>query len=551
MIIVGINRSHNASVVLMEGNEVIFHIENERLSNIKYDSFIFQAISMIKNYVDHIDILALAGMHPLIEYDAKKKHNVYAAAILNLGKSFYDNGFILYDFWNAHHQMHAASSFYNSGFDSALCVVKDGAGSDVYISYKDEVITGREGGTVFKMSYPVSVDVVKKHIMASVPIDGKLFVDDNVFISDSYSEGGAFEQTALAFGFTNDDAGKIMGMSAYGTDDPAHPSIYDSNGLINKEVFSYDNESMSYFNFKADIEDSFSDRSNFAYKLQTSIQDAVADEILSLLEEHDEKNLCLSGGFFLNCVSNYNLLKRLPKDVNIYVEPISNDAGTAIGAAKTAYYMQTLSHEISPQTDIFYGPMYLYTVKDLDGQKIREAGPEDVAKLIADRKIVAIYQGGSESGPRALGNRSILYDPRDPDGKDHVNIVKKREWFRPFAGSVIKEYAKEWFDLRQLNESKFMMFAVDVLEEKRDIIPAITHVDGSCRVQTVGVDDNKNFYDLLKEFYKITGVPIILNTSFNLAGECIVETLDNAIDVLKRSEIDFLYLPELGVLVEK
>ena len=551
MIIVGVNRSHNASVVLMEDNNIIFHIENERLSNIKYDSFIFQAISMIKNYVDHVDVLALAGMHPLTEYDAKKKHNVYAAAILNLGRSFYNNGFILYDFWNAHHQMHAASSFYNSGFESALCVVKDGAGSDVYISYKDEVVTGREGGTVFKMSYPVSVEVVKKYIMVSTPIDGKLFVDDNVFVSDSYSEGGAFEQTALAFGFTNDDAGKIMGMSAYGTDDPSHPPIYDKNGLINKDVFSYNNSSMSYFNFKANIEDDFKDRSNFAYKLQTSIQDAIVEEVLSLLEEHDEKNLCLSGGFFLNCVSNYNLLKNLPEDVNIYVEPISNDAGTAIGAAKTAYYMETGSSEISPQTNIFYGPTYNYTIKDLEGEKTRSVTPHDVAKLISEKNIVAIYQGKSESGPRALGNRSILYDPRDPDGKDHVNIVKKREWFRPFAGSVMKEHAKEWFDLRQLNESKFMMFAVDVLQEKRDVIPAITHVDGSCRVQTVGLDDNKNFYNLIEAFYSITGVPIILNTSFNLAGECIVETLDNAIDVLKRSEIDFLYLPEFGLIVEK
>ena len=194
---------------------------------------------------------------------------------------------------------------------------------------------------------------------------------------------------------------------------------------------------------------------------------------------------------------------------------------------------------------LYLGPTY-----DLSHIEGKDTCYSQVAQLISEKNIVAMFQGRSEAGPRALGNRSILYDPRDPNGKDHVNIVKQREWFRPFAGSVLKEEAKKWFDLKSLNESKFMMFAVDVLKDKQNIIPAITHVDGTCRIQTVSKEDNENFYNLIQEFYKITDVPILFNTSFNLAGNTIVETLEDAIWTLKNSKINYLYLPEMSVLIK-
>lgn len=175
--------------------------------------------------------------------------------------------------------------------------------------------------------------------------------------------------------------------------------------------------------------------------------------------------------------------------------------------------------------------------------------PSDIAKLIADKNIVALFQGRSEAGHRALGNRSILYDPRDPNGKDHVNIVKQREWYRPFASSVMLEHAHDWFDMAGLKESPFMMFAVDVIKNKQDLIPCVTHVDGTCRIQTVTKEQNINFYNLIDAFYKLTGVPMLFNTSFNLAGEVIVETEEEAIDVIQRSKIEYLYLPEKQTLV--
>lgn len=175
-----------------------------------------------------------------------------------------------------------------------------------------------------------------------------------------------------------------------------------------------------------------------------------------------------------------------------------------------------------------------------------------VSDLIIARNIVAIFQGKSEAGPRALGNRSILYDPRDPNGKDHVNRIKRREWFRPFAGTILKEHVHEWFDMAGLEESPFMMYAVDAHIDAVPHIPAILHVDWTCRIQTVTKEQNYHYYNLIESFYQKTGVPILFNTSFNLGGEVLVETLDDAIDTLKRSEIEYLFLPEeMRLIIEE
>jgi carbamoyltransferase len=176
---------------------------------------------------------------------------------------------------------------------------------------------------------------------------------------------------------------------------------------------------------------------------------------------------------------------------------------------------------------------------------------ESVAKLIANKNIVALFQGQSEIGHRALGNRSILYDPRDTRGKDRVNKVKHREWYRPFAGTILLDHAENWFDMRGLKESPYMMYAVKVLEDKKDKIPAIVHVDNTCRIQTLTKNQNEHFYNLIKAFYDLTGVPILFNTSFNLAGETMVEYIGDAKHVFNRSDINYLYLPETQELITK
>jgi carbamoyltransferase len=176
---------------------------------------------------------------------------------------------------------------------------------------------------------------------------------------------------------------------------------------------------------------------------------------------------------------------------------------------------------------------------------------DDVVELILDKKIGAIHQGRSEVGPRALGNRSIIFDPRVPDGKDIVNTVKKRESFRPFAGSVLEEHADKWFDMIGLQRSPHMTFNLRVKDGMSDYIPSITHVDGTCRIQTVSKEENFHYYNLIKTFYMSTQVPILLNTSFNLAGDAIVETVEQAIDSLQKSELNYVYFADVSMLVVK
>lgn len=169
----------------------------------------------------------------------------------------------------------------------------------------------------------------------------------------------------------------------------------------------------------------------------------------------------------------------------------------------------------------------------------------EVVKNIIDGKIVAIFQGGSEWGPRALGNRSILFDPRNPDAKDIVNKVKRREWYRPFAGTILLEHVNDYFEMLTIKETPYMSYAIPAKQKAKDEVPGIIHVDGTCRIQTVTREQNKHYYDLIEEFYKQTGVPMLFNTSFNLAGEPLVETLEDAKDTVMRSDIDLLYTPEL------
>jgi carbamoyltransferase len=548
---------HDSSVALLNDADVIFHLQGERLSNIKYDYNAVQVLNYVKNYTKHIDNVVFTGVHELFQMHNSpvSSPEIYLTYLRSISKEFSTSNFNVYKFYHNHHEIHAATSFYNSGFDKALCLVIDGLGSEFLVNYSDENmfinnIGGRETKSSFIMEYPNKIKLVEKQITINEDIPtGKTWIDNKTYITRSFSEAMAYDIASSAVGLTNRDAGKTMGMSPYGSY-TEHPEYFCKDGITNEKIFATDNMNVPYYAGE-DIGQVFLHKANFAYKLQKEAEENVLQEVLRLLEKTKEKNLCLSGGFFLNCVSNYNLLKKIPKDINLYIEPMCSDIGNSIGAAKYLYYSLTKSKEKNPQQNIYFGPKYNYSINDLKNEITKSVSYQDVAELIAEKNIVAMYQGSSESGPRALGNRSILYDPRDENGKDHVNIVKKREWFRPFAGSVLKEHAKDWFDLITQDESKFMMFAVDVLKEKQNLIPAITHVDGTCRIQTVKFEDNKNFYNLINEFYKITGVPILFNTSFNLAGNVIVETLEDALWTLHNSDINYLYLPELGVLVTK
>jgi carbamoyltransferase len=184
-----------------------------------------------------------------------------------------------------------------------------------------------------------------------------------------------------------------------------------------------------------------------------------------------------------------------------------------------------------------------------NADSVVDTDDQAIVELLRNKNIVTMFQGRSEAGPRALGNRSILFDPTFSDGKEFVNEVKHREYFRPFAGSILAEHAHEWFDLRGMEQSPHMMYAVNCQPGVEEKIPSIIHIDGTCRIQTVTKEQNLYYYNLITEFYKASGMPILFNTSFNLGGEPLVETLDDAVRTLANSDMEYLYLPEYRKLI--
>ena len=288
----------------------------------------------------------------------------------------------------------------------------------------------------------------------------------------------------------------------------------------------------------------YSLHSDYAYQVQKQTQSVVLNLVKDMVQQHGIHNVCMTGGYALNVVTNEYLVKNLPY-VNFYFEPLADDSGNSIGSAMLVYREKSNSSNIHKLKDTFFNHAK-DVVPDI-GDKVTTG---EIASLISQQKIVAVYNGQAEAGPRALGNRSILFDARNPDAKQIINSVKNREWYRPFAGSVLKDRAKEYFEMHGLKDSPLMTVSFPVKENKLDIIPGIVHVDNSCRIQTVD-EDLRHYYELLVEFERITGVPVLLNTSFNMAGKPLIETVEEAISMFNTTKIDVLWFPENGRLLEK
>jgi carbamoyltransferase len=246
----------------------------------------------------------------------------------------------------------------------------------------------------------------------------------------------------------------------------------------------------------------------------------------------------------------------MPELKNIYIPPVPYDAGLAIGTAQYQYH-QTLNEPrvdfgdyFTPYLGARYNKEHIEkAIEERGGIKVEQASRDDVVKLLTDKKVVSVYGGRSESGRRALGNRSILADPRFSDMKDIVNErVKHRQWFRPFAPSVLAEDVADWFD-RDL-PSPYMSFVSKFKEDKLDKVPAVVHFDGTARTQTVTAEGNPWYHDFISRFKKATGVPMVLNTSFN-DREPIVETPADAVNCFLKTNIDYLYFFEHDILVSK
>lgn len=588
--IAAIARGHNSGVCLLHNGEVVLSVEEERLSRCKYDGGPLASMVKILDYTDKLDYLVIAHTQPLgqagtIDFTGD---DIYTGMARKLGLISRNedphNHPQVIDLSRTHHKLHAACSFYRSGFESAVSLVVDGAGTFIPMNIGMDQEMTWELESIFSCEYPSEFKTLYKHQAGRGP-----WGSARIPFMDSQSEGEegthelildesagitkAYEAVTQYCGWAPIEAGKTMGLFPYGKPNEQVPTIYTDGGGgswktsdRNVIVPTYPNGAVvnegryDFLTTPPNTEDltMLENRRDMAYAIQTESQQMVLDLIRKAVDISGNNNVVLSGGYGLNCVANYWYLEQLKDEgINLYVEPVSNDAGTAIGAALLTYHRVTGDDKMRNKLESLYtGPVHTYTddvirsvAEGYSADSIEEATHEDVVDLITNKNIVAIFQGRSEAGPRALGNRSILYDPRDPNGKDHVNLVKRREYFRPFAGSILKEHVHEWFDLRGMDETPFMMYAVKCQEGIEEKIPAIIHVDGTCRIQTVTQEQNQHYYDLINAFYKKTGCPIVFNTSFNLGGEPLVETLNDACRTLANSGIEYLYLPEYKKLI--
>jgi carbamoyltransferase len=435
-----------------------------------------------------------------------------------------------------HHESHAASSFLVSPFESAAILTLDGVGEWSTATY------GRGEGT-------------------------KVELFDEVRFP--HSLGLLYTAFTYYLGFrVNSAEYKVMGLAPYGK--PTYLDQVRQVAALRDDGSFWLN--LKYFNYHTGLTmtnaafhtlfggpprqpDEKLDQRHF--DIAASIQ-RFLEEVVLAMGRHvhartGEKHLCLAGGVALNCVANGRLLREGPFE-EIFIQPAAGDAGGAVGVA-ALIWNSLLGH---PRTFVwphaYWGPEYtdgeVAAVLDQAGVPYRRLGRQELlettARLIADQQVVGWFQGRMEFGPRALGNRSILADARNPKNKDVVNLkIKFRESFRPFAPAVLSERAAEYFDIDR--PSPYMLLTAQVHEDKR-VIPAVTHLDGSARLQTVSHADNPLFYDLIAEFDRITGVPVIINTSFNVRGEPIVMTPLDAFRGFMRTKMDALVMHNFVVL---
>lgn len=442
-----------------------------------------------------------------------------------------------------HHMSHAASAFLVSPFDEAAILTVDGVGE------WSTTTRGVGRGT-----------------------DIELFDE----IRFPHSLGLLYSAVTGYLGFrVNSAEYKVMGLAPYG--EPKYvDQVRQLIDIKDDGSFALD---MSYFAYTRDLKmtnDKFARLFDHApypseekptqhqMDIAASVQ-AITEEVMlksarALHERTGISRLCLAGGVALNCIANGRLLRESPFD-DIWIQPAAGDAGGAIGMAAHIWYTAldnprdlsaeaSAKEEAAPMSRVDFGPSYsdedIRAFLDSVGANYTEHDREDLiettADLIAEQNVVGWFQGRMEFGPRALGHRSILADPRNPKAQDTINLkIKFRESFRPFAPSVLLDKANEWFDFdTSQHTSPYMLFTCPVADGRE--IPAVTHVDGSARIQTVAREDNALYYDLIAAFDKRTGCPVVVNTSFNVRGEPIVCTPQDAYDCFTKTNMDALVI---------
>jgi carbamoyltransferase len=558
VITLGINYSqmHDSSACIVRDGELLFAVAEERVSRVKHDArfphnAIRACLDFAKVRTDQLDELCFGWQTagPVFRHDLKS----YATGKMPLT---YLNGLNstlhFLSMWHQesgakkfaqlfgparakmrfvdHHLAHAISAYAYSGFDEAGVAVMDGRGAWEATS----LWHGRNGRLEHLLTIP--------------------FPDSIGFFYSGFTE---------FLGFTpNSDEWKVMGLAPYG-----QPGV-DLSEFIDVKAAPYRihsrqlaaNGTSAHARMAAVLgpprvaESEIDDRhKNIAYAVQDACETAMLNVVKLAIEKTGCRNVCLAGGVALNSKANGKIAASGMVD-QIFVQPAASDDGVALGAALAPYLDNSGRLPNKPMRHGYWGPSFddnaieaaLHTYK-LRCRKLADPASA-AAELLSQGKILGWFQGRMEFGPRALGSRSILADPRDPEMNARVNnAVKFREWWRPFAPSLKKEAACEY--LGSATDSPFMILTAQVKAEMRSVIPAVTHVDGSARPQTVEKEINPLYWRLIDEFGKRTGVPVVMNTSFNLRGEAIVHTPTDAIRTFFSSGMDALIMGPF--LVEK
>ena len=554
---------HDSAAALLKDGKVISAVEEERFSRKKFDDefpelaidFCLKEAGITSNQLDYVafydkpilkferlldNYIAVApkGLFSFLDVIPKWLHK--RLWIKNEIRK-YLKGFSGPIIFPEHHMSHAAHTFFTSPFDEAAILSVDGVGEWTTSSF------GKAYGTTIELTH----DIRWPHSV------GLFYSAFTYFLGYKVNEGEY----------------KLMGLSAYGK-----PKYYDlicdklidikNDGSIHLNMeyfaFTYDkvmtNQNFSeLFGIPPRKEDSKAEQIH--YDIAASVQ-LVLEDILLKMADHvykktGMKNLCFGGGVALNGVANNRILNDGPFE-NLHIPPSPGDGGSAVGCAQYSYFCYTKNkREIMPNAEriknnIYVGPSYsndeikLFLDKNVIQYKFLETNSllETTAKLISEQNVVGWFQGKMEWGPRALGNRSILAAPRTIEKKDILNEkIKHRESFRPFAPSILEEFTSDYFEFASGRFSEILPYMLLVAKVKKpDKIPAVTHVDGTGRLQTVSRNINPLYYDLINKFFKITNVPVVVNTSMNVRGEPIVNTPQHALNMLTKTDMDYLVI---------
>lgn len=551
-LVLGINTTHDAAAALVDDGRIVMALEEERLSRVKHH--FGQPLAATQACLDAAGIDMAALPHVAYAMNTRQwlrffgwyfvRHLPRSAQHLgrkpSLWRSHYKaerqfrdaTGFAGKFHIVDHHAAHADSAYWPSGFDEAAFLTIDGAGE------KATTVLGRvdeqRQQRYRTINYPISVGKVWEAV------------------------------TNWLGGRPIQDEGKIMGLAPYGDERfiDAFADVFapTADGRFHQDMsyFAYHLGAPLYVSEKflarfgpakaADQEIQDHHRA-VARALQHQTERVVVDLARWLRRESGLTRLVMAGGVALNCVANGRVLAAEIFD-DVFIQPAAGDNGACLGAALLVNHRKLNAPRGPVMTHAFHGPEFsekdvLAAARERGLEAVRPTHIEaETARRLAAGEIVGWMQGRMEYGPRALGNRSILADPTRADAKDRVNArVKFREGYRPFAPSVPLEDAADWFE--GARPSPYMLLAFPVRQERRSKLPAVTHVDGTARLQTVTAQENSRYHRLLREFGALTGVPVLLNTSFNVRGEPVVCTPGEALDALQRTDLDAVAIGDL------